>query len=105
MSQKERLYDRRNSYKGKHFTGAGLQFRGLVRYHLGRKNGSAGRAGSLGKKGLGRDTRPDLSFSKPNDHPPVTLPPIMSFLPYQSLEAVLIQATTERRLTGNSMDF
>jgi hypothetical protein len=28
-----------NSYKGKHLIGAGLQFRGLVYYHHGRKHG------------------------------------------------------------------
>ena len=32
-------HDHGNSYKGKHFTGAGLQFRGLVYYHYGRKHG------------------------------------------------------------------
>jgi hypothetical protein len=29
-----------NSYKGKHLTRAGLQFRGLVPYQYGRKHGS-----------------------------------------------------------------
>jgi hypothetical protein len=30
----------RNSYKGRYLIGAGLQFRGLVHYHHGRKHGS-----------------------------------------------------------------
>jgi hypothetical protein len=29
-----------NSYKGQHLIGAGLQFRGSVHYHHGRKHGS-----------------------------------------------------------------
>ena len=32
-------HDHSSSYKG-HLTGAGLQFRGLVHYHHGRKHGS-----------------------------------------------------------------
>ena len=28
-----------NSFKGQHLVGAGLQFRGLVHYHYGRKHG------------------------------------------------------------------
>ena len=35
----KRHHDHGNSYKGKHFIGAGLQFRGLVHYHHGRKHG------------------------------------------------------------------
>ena len=36
----KRRHDHGNSYKGKHFIGAGLQFRGLVHCHHGRKRGS-----------------------------------------------------------------
>ena len=32
-------HDRVNSYKGKHLTGVGLQFRGFVRYCHGEKHG------------------------------------------------------------------
>ena len=35
----KRHQDHSNSYKGKHLTGAGLQFRGLVNYHHDRKHG------------------------------------------------------------------
>ena len=35
----KRHHDHGNSYKGKHFIGAGLQFRGSVYYHHGRKLG------------------------------------------------------------------
>ena len=35
----KRCHDHSNSYKGKHLTGAGLQFRGLVHCHHGRKHG------------------------------------------------------------------
>ena len=35
----KRHHDHDNSYKGKHLIGAGLQFRGLVYYHHGRKHG------------------------------------------------------------------
>ncbi|MGZ7186066.1 hypothetical protein ACXWN6_09700 [Streptococcus pyogenes] len=34
-----RHHDHRNSYKGKHLSGAGLQFRGLVHCHRGEKHG------------------------------------------------------------------
>jgi hypothetical protein len=34
----KRHCDFSNSYRGKHLTGAGLQFRGLVHYHQGRKH-------------------------------------------------------------------
>ena len=34
----KRHHDHSNSYKGKHLTGAGLQFRDLVNYHHGRKH-------------------------------------------------------------------
>ena len=33
-------HDHGNSYKGQHFIGAGLQFRGLIHYHHGGKHGS-----------------------------------------------------------------
>jgi hypothetical protein len=36
----KRHHEHGNSYKGKHLIGAGLQFRGLVHYHHGRKHGS-----------------------------------------------------------------
>ena len=36
----KRHHEHGNSYKGKHLIGAGLQFRGLVHYHHGRKRGS-----------------------------------------------------------------
>jgi hypothetical protein len=36
----KRHHDHGNSYKGKHLIGAGLQFRGSVHYHQGRKHGS-----------------------------------------------------------------
>ena len=36
----KRHHDQGNSYKGKHLIGAGLQFRGSVHYHHGRKHGS-----------------------------------------------------------------
>ena len=35
----KRHRDHRNSYNGKHLIGVGLQFRGLVNYHHGEKNG------------------------------------------------------------------
>jgi hypothetical protein len=35
----KRCHGHSNSYKGKHFIEAGLQFRGLVHYHHGRKYG------------------------------------------------------------------
>jgi hypothetical protein len=35
----KRCHDSGNSYKGKHFLGAGLQFRGLVHCHPGGKHG------------------------------------------------------------------
>lgn len=34
----KRHHDQNNSYKGQHFTGAGLQFGGLLHYHQGRKH-------------------------------------------------------------------
>ena len=35
----KRYHDHGNSYKGEHLIEAGLQFRGLVYYHRGRKHG------------------------------------------------------------------
>jgi hypothetical protein len=35
----DKHHDHSNSYKGKHLTGGGLQFRGFVLYHCGRKHG------------------------------------------------------------------
>jgi hypothetical protein len=35
----ERHHNHGNSYQRKHLIGAGLQFRGLVHYHYGRKHG------------------------------------------------------------------
>jgi hypothetical protein len=35
----KRHHDHCNSYKGKHFIGAGLQFRGLIHYHHDGKHG------------------------------------------------------------------
>ena len=35
----KRHHDQSNSYKGKHLTGAGLQFRSLVHCHYGGKHG------------------------------------------------------------------
>ena len=63
--------DHGNSYKGKHLTGTGLQFRGLIHYHHGRKHGSMQADMVLEKEprgltfGLARrasDTGPGLSF-------------------------------------------
>ena len=34
----KRYHDHSNSYKGKHLMGGGLEFRGLVLYHLGGKH-------------------------------------------------------------------
>jgi hypothetical protein len=47
----KRHHDRSSSYKGKHLIGTGLQFRGLVHYHRGRKHGGT-QAGMLLEKEL-----------------------------------------------------
>lgn len=51
----KRHCDHGNSYKGTHFTGAGLQFRGLVRHHHG---GSIATCGMVLKK-VARVLHPD----------------------------------------------
>jgi hypothetical protein len=42
-----RHHDHCNSYKGKHLSGTGLQFRGLVHYHHGGMCGGMHSAGEL----------------------------------------------------------
>ena len=44
-------HDQGNSYKGKHFIGAGLQFRGLVYYHQGGTHSGMGRHDAGGAEG------------------------------------------------------
>ena len=82
----KRHHDHDNSYKRKHLIGAGLQFRGLVHYHNGRKRGSVQANMVLEKKQLvlhldpkaveGRLRPFKLTLSDP-------LPPTRPHLPHQ----------------------
>jgi hypothetical protein len=65
----KRHHDRCNSYKGKHFIGAGLQFRGLVCYHRCRKHAGKHGAGEVAEsstsglaEGKESNSRPGLSI-------------------------------------------
>jgi len=76
----KRQYDRGNSYKGKHLTGAGSEFRCLVHYHHGRQEAwrhtgrpGAGEVAEGSASGLAdnrkSDTGPGLSFWNHKAHP------------------------------------
>ena len=76
-------HDYGNSYKGKHFIGSGLQFRGLIHYHHGRKHGGMQTDMMLGEKlrvlyldqqarGNEHHTRPGFEHLKPQSLSGVT---------------------------------